>query len=175
MTATPWHTPPGTDEYEPYYATYIGRVPAGDFLANVRAQTPAVVSFFESLPPEKVEHAYAPGKWTMREVLGHLIDTERIFSYRALSFSRADPSPLPGFDQAAWKPEETYAGRSLASLVAEWQAVRHSFLAFAEGLPPAYLDRRGQASGRTFSVRALLWIPPGHAQYHLEHLREHYL
>ncbi|MDX1997617.1 MAG: DinB family protein, partial [Thermoanaerobaculia bacterium] len=116
-----------------------------------------------------------PGKWTIKEVLAHLIDTERVFGYRALHFARGDASPLPGFDQDAWSPTTWAAGRSLPSVLGEWQAVRRAFLAFAEGLDPELLDRRGIASGREFSVRAPLFIVVGHVEYHLAHLREHYL
>lgn len=175
MTTNPWLQPPAADEYDPYYGTYVSLVPPGDFLVKARAQLNRVTEFFSSLPAEKAEHAYAPGKWTIKEVLAHLIDTERVFGYRALHFARGDASPLPGFDQDAWSPTTWAAGRALPSVLGEWQAVRRALLAFAEGLDPELLDRRGIASGREFSVRAPLFIVVGHVEYHLAHLREHYL
>lgn len=167
--------PPAADEYDPYYSRYISRVPAGDFPTYLRRQVDDVVAFFGGIGPGQADFAYAPGKWTIKEVLGHLIDSERVFAYRALSFARSDPNPLPGFDQDVWAPPAACGRRSLDELIAEWILVRASTLALAEGLPADAPLRRGIASDKEISVRALLYVPAGHVNYHVEMVRERYL
>ena len=134
-----------------------------------------MAGLFGALSPAQADFAYAPGKWTVKEVLGHVTDTERVFAYRALSFARHDPSPLPGFDQDVWAGPAACGRRSVGDLLAEWMVVRAATVVLAEGLPEAAPLRRGRASDRDFSVRALLHVPPGHLNYHLEVLRERYL
>lgn len=167
--------PPAADEYDPYYSRYISRVPAGDFPACLRSQADDMATFFRGFSPAQGDFAYAPGKWTIKEVLGHLIDAERVFTYRALSFARRDPSPLPGFDQEVWVPPAACGRRSLDALIAEWLVVRASTLALAEGLPADAPLRRGIASDKEISVRALLYATAGHVNYHIEMVRERYL
>jgi hypothetical protein len=166
---------PASDEYDTYYARYVSRVPAGDFLAHLRGQVDQVAAVFGPLSPAQADFAYAPGKWTVKQMLGHLTDTERVFAYRALSIARGDPSPLPGFDQDRWAGPSACGRRSLADLLAEWMVVRASTVLLAEGLPADAPLRRGTASDRPFSVRALLYVSPGHVDYHLQVLRERYL
>jgi hypothetical protein len=167
--------PPSADEHDPYYSRYISRVPAGDFLAHLRGQADTVVRFFGPLSPEQGDFAYAPGKWTVKEVLGHLIDAERVFAFRALSIARQDPSPLPDFDQDVWVAPAACGRRSLPELVAEWTVVRAATVALADGLPAEAPLRRGIAAGKEISVRALLYVPVGHLDYHLDQLRARYL
>lgn len=166
--------PPAADEYDPYYVRYISRVPAGDLPAILRSQADDVAAFFGGFSPAQGDFAYAPGKWTIKEVLGHLIDTERVFTFRALSFARRDPSPLPSFDQDVWVAPAECGRRSLDELIAEWIIVRASTLAMAEGLPADAPLRRGIASDKQISVRALLYATAGHVNYHLEMVRERY-
>ncbi len=161
-------------EHEAYYAAYIDRTPDGPLVETMTAQIDDVDRTFRGLPAARAGYAYAPGKWTIREVLGHLIDTERVFGYRAVSFSRADPAPLPGFDQALWNPAGRYDERPIDGLVDEWIATRRATIAFAAALPAEAWDRAGIASGFSFTVRAALWILPGHVRYHLAHLAERY-
>ena len=167
--------PPGPDEYDPYYARYISRVPDGDLATTLRRQAQEVADFFTSFGPAQGDFSYAPGKWTVKEVLGHLIDTERVFAFRALSFARRDPHPLPSFDQDAWIPPSACSQRSLDALVAEWLVVRASTLALVDGLPPDAPLRRGVASDMAISVRALLYVPAGHVTHHIDAVRERYL
>lgn len=167
--------PPAADEYDAYYARYISKVPPGDFPAYLRRQVDEVAEFFGSFTAAQGDFAYAPGKWTVKDVLGHLIDTERVFAYRALSIARCDPSPLPSFDQDTWMAPAACARRSLEQLIAEWTAVRASTVALVEGLPPDAPLRRGVAADKPISVRALLYVPPGHVNYHFEVVRERYL
>lgn len=123
----------------------------------------------------KAGYAYEEGKWTIREVVGHITDTERVFTYRATAFSRGDSSPLPGFDQAEWTPRGEYNARSLAEVLAEWVATRDATIALVRAMPAAGLARHGVASGATLTALAALVIIAGHVEYHLRHLSEMYL
>jgi hypothetical protein len=165
---------PAAEEHDPYYAAYISRVPEGDLVAILQRQAEEVADWFGALTEAQAEFAYAADKWTVLEVLGHLTDAERVFAYRATSIARGDAAALPGFSQDDWMRERPFAGRSMASLLTEWLAVRAATVAFVEALPAGAESRRGTASGRPFSVRALLHVPPGHTDYHLAHLRECY-
>lgn len=165
---------PAADEHHPYYSAYIDRVPPGNLLDVLREQAAEVGDFFGALSPTQARFAYAPGKWTVQEVLGHLVDTERVFVYRAMSIAREDPAELPGYSQDEWMAPADFARRELAGLVAEWLVVRAATVVLAEGLPADAPLRRGIASGRPFSVRALLYVPPGHVVHHLGLLRERY-
>jgi hypothetical protein len=167
-------SPPDAGEHDPYYSAYISCVPPGDFLAMLQRQAHEVAALFGGLTPAQAAFAYAPDKWTLAEVLGHLIDTERVFVYRATSMARRDPSPLPGFSQDDWMPAAGFAGRPTSSLVTEWLAVRVATIAFTAALPAGAPMQRGVASGRGFSVRSLLYIPPGHVNYHLKLVHERY-
>lgn len=165
---------PDATEHDPYYLGYISRTPDGDLVQTLRTQIVDVERVFRHLPEERAAYTYAAGKWTLREVLGHLIDAERVFSYRAAHFSRGDTAPLPSFDQDAWLPAGDYERRPMTDVLDEWVAVRHATVAFAEALPEAGWTRRGVASERPFSVRSALWIIPGHVAYHLEHIERVY-
>lgn len=166
---------PGPDEYAPYYAGYITKVPEGDLLALLEAQVAEVRDLLGGLTPAQAGHAYAPGKWMVKEVLGHLTDTERVFSHRALSIARGDPVALPSWEHETWIAPARFGERPMASLLAEWTAVRRATLALLAGLPADTPTRRGTASGNPFSVRALAYVPPGHTIWHLEVLRARYL
>lgn len=173
MSSRPDRRPAAT-EYEAYYSSYIDRTPDGPLVETMTAQIAEVDRTFRGLSPERAGYRYAPGKWTIREVLGHLIDTERVFGYRAVSFSRADPAPLPSFDQALWNPAGRYDERPIGGLVDEWIATRRATIAFAAALPDEAWNRTGIASDFPFTVRAALWILPGHVRYHLAHLADRY-
>ena len=174
MTTTGYDRP-GADEFPPYYGTYINKLPAGDPLAIMAEQIPEVMTLLGALSKEKTAFAYAPGKWTIKQVVGHMIDTERVFTYRALSFARADASPLPSFDENAWMAPAQFDDRSLTSLVDEFVAVRRATIALLSGLPVEARTRRGIASGKEVSVRALAHILPGHVAHHLQVLKDRYL
>lgn len=167
--------PPGTDEYAPYYGRYIGLVPAGDLVEIMDAQAVAFSGFLDGLDEATATFSYAAGKWTLKEIVGHLTDTERVFVYRALSIARGDPSQLPGMDPDAWMPPARFQDRSLGGLAEEWAAVRQASLALLRGLPQGADLNRGSASGCPFSVRALVHVPPGHLEHHLAVIRERYL
>lgn len=172
--APPGARRPDPGEYFEYYGSYVARTPDGDLVATLREQVAVVTATFAPLDEGRASHRYAPGKWSVREVLGHLVDAERVFAHRAVHFARRDPSPLPSFEQDAWLPHARYDERSLASVLDEWCRAREATISLAAALPDEAWDQRGVASGRSFTVRAALWIIPGHVNYHLEHLRAHY-
>jgi uncharacterized damage-inducible protein DinB len=165
---------PTEDEYAPYYGTYVGRVPAGDVLELLARQLNDTAAFLATISPARAAHRYAPGKWSVKEVVGHLSDAERIFSHRALRFGRGDTTPLSSFDENRYVPESGADLLPLEDLAREFAAVRRSTLALFHGFPAAAWSRRGEASGKMVTVRALAWIIAGHEVHHLDVLRTRY-
>ena len=165
---------PGADESAPFYHGYIDKVPGEQIGEYLVAQLGEVERLLRPLDDAAARFRYAPQKWSVKEVLGHLCDAERVFAYRLLRFARADATPLPGFDENAYVTPAEFDARPLAELVREFQAVRSSTIALVEGLPSAAWGRRGQASGRDISTRALAYIMVGHVTHHLEVLRARY-
>lgn len=166
---------PSPGEYPPYYQTYLDLVPQGDVLRVLEEQLASALALLRGIGEGQAGDRYAPGKWSIKEVVGHLIDSERVFAYRALRFGRNDPTPLPGFEGDDYVREGGFDGRSLADLAAELSAVREASLALFRGLPEQALLRRGTASGRELAVRCFPWIIAGHERHHLEVIRERYL
>lgn len=163
-------------EYNEYYALYVRQVaPERDLLTALRKGQEETLSYFKGLPEDKWDYAYDTGKWTPKEVLLHLIDTERIFSYRALRFARKDATDLPGFDQDAYVPPSAAKNRSVDSLLKEYSDVRQSSIALFENLEETMLAQRGSGSGNTFSARALGFINAGHEIHHKRIIAERYL
>lgn len=169
-----WTIRPAEDEFAPYYGRYIGRVPQGDIVALLAEQLPAVLDLLDDVDEARASHRYEPGKWSIRQVIGHIADTERVMAYRALRIARGDRTPLPGFDENAFMTLAGFDERSLLSLVDEWATVRRATLALYEGLDPARAEERGTASDNPVSVRALAYIIHGHVEHHLAILRERY-
>ena len=166
---------PSADEYAEYYARYISKIPAaGDLVTIMIEQIASLNALLRPLDPVRAGYRYAPGKWTVREVLGHLIDVERVFGYRAASISRGDPAPLPSYDQDQWLPLGRYDERMMPDLLDEWEAARRANIALLRAMPVEALDRRGTASGVEMSARALIHIPVGHQNYHVDFLRDKY-
>jgi hypothetical protein len=166
---------PREDEYVPYYGKYIALVPDGDLVETLRAQIDQTLSLLRSIPEERASHRYAPGKWSIKEVVGHLADVERVMGYRALRIARGDVTPLPGFDENAYVPAANFDARSLASLTRELEAVRAATVAFLETLDAEAAARRGSANNNEISARALAYIIAGHERHHVGILRERYL
>jgi hypothetical protein len=166
---------PERTEAAAYYFTYIDQVPDGDICAILRAQLDDTTMLFETISEERSLGRYAPGKWSIRQVVGHLNDTERLFLARAFWFARGFDSPLPSFDQDIAVAAAASDERSLRSHVDEFRAVRASTLTFFDYLPHDAWLRRGMASGNPFSVRALAWLAAGHVMHHAKILRERYL
>lgn len=174
-TTTETRGRPEADEYAPFYAGYVARVPEGDVVEVLERQLDDVVRFFGEISAASEGHRYAPGKWSVREVVGHLADTERIMTYRALRIARGDATPLAGFDENAYIPPAGFDGRPLASLAEEWAAVRRATLPLFRHLDAEAWTRRGTANDNAVSVRALAHIIAGHTEHHLEILRTRYL
>ncbi len=166
---------PEPSEYVPYYETYLSKVPKGDLLKLLEDQRRETQQLLAGLSEAKALHRYAPGKWSIKEVVGHLMDSERVFCYRALAFGRADANPLPGFDEKAWVPPGRFDGRALKDLAAELDAVRRATIALFSGLNADALARHGTANNNPITVRALAWIIAGHERHHVGIVRERYL
>jgi hypothetical protein len=168
-------SPPAADEFGQPYAGYVSKVPAGeDILALLTRQQADVAARFRAVPESRGAHRYAPGKWSVKEVVVHLSDVERIFAYRALRVARGDETPLPGFDENRYAPASGADAQPLAALVTEWVDVRQASLALFRHLPREAWTRRGTASDHPISVRALAWIMAGHVTHHLGTLEQRY-
>ena len=165
---------PADSEYAEFYRTYVARVPDGDILKTLGEQVEATCALVEGAGEAKAGHRYAPGKWTVREVIGHLSDAERVFAYRAMRFARADETALPGFDETEYVPAGEFEKRSLASVIDEFRAVRAATVALYNGLPAEAWSRSGPANRNPVSVRALVWIAAGHELHHRALLEERY-
>lgn len=166
---------PETDEYGAFAAGYVSRVPEGGLVGLLRTEGRATVRLLEGLSEAEADHAYAPGKWTIKEVVGHLTDAERVFAYRALRFGRGDETELAGMDENAYVPPARFGDRTLRSLLGEFEAVRGATVRLFAGLPPEAWLHRGVASGALVSVRALACIIVGHERHHRAVLEERYL
>lgn len=166
---------PQADEHAPYYGKYVGRVPEGDLTSVLREQVLETAALLRTVSPDRADFAYEPGKWTVKEVVGHMVDVERVMAFRALWFARGDDTGLPGFDENAWAAQAGSARRTLPDLLEELQVVRSSTIHLARHLSPEALARRGSANGTPVSVRALFYIIAGHERHHVELLRERYL
>jgi hypothetical protein len=173
--AKPVYARPAATEYAAFYAGYIAGVPDGDLLQILSAQRHETAELLERLPEERGNYAYAPGKWALKEVVGHIADAERVFSYRALRFARGDETELAGFDENKWVPQSGATARTLSDLAGELGQVRGATLSLLAHLPADVVMRRGTANGNPVTVRAIAWIIAGHERHHLRILRERYL
>ncbi len=168
-------TAPDRTEYANYYLPYVEKVAGNDVMKVLAGQPGEVLPVLESVSEERSLHRYAPDKWSIRQVLSHMNDTERLFSFRAFWFARGLSDPLPSFDQDhaigfAGADERAWAGH-----LEEFKAVRGATLALFENLPSEAWMRRGVASGNPFTVRALAYICAGHVAHHMQVLRDRYL
>lgn len=166
---------PGVDEYAPYFATYVERIGDGDVLEVLRRQVGETATLLAGLSERDAEYRYAEGKWSIKEVVGHVADTERVMVYRAVCFARGEQAPLPGFDENEYVRHAKFGARTLAELVAEFRAVRAATIPFFAGLDAEELRRRGRANDRPYSVRAVAFIVAGHERHHRTILEERYL
>lgn len=162
-------------EYNPFYGTYIEALGEVDLLAMLKRQSKNFPKFIASIPSEKLTYAYGEGKWTIAEVLVHILDTERVFQYRALRFARKDETPLPGFDQDAYVPHSEANKRSKKELIKEYKAIRRSTIAMFKTFDVDTLGRKGVGSNSPMSVAALGFIMCGHQKHHRNIIRERYL
>ena len=174
MTA-PSATRPLAGEYTAYFGSYIDEVPDGDVIAVLEAGIGSTRRALATVTEQRAGFRYAKGKWSIKEVIGHLSDTERIFTYRLLTFARGDGGPLPGFDENSFTPAQESDRVPFAWLLDEFTSVRAATLALLKVLPPAAWERGGVASGNPLSARAAAWIIAGHEIHHRRVLEERYL
>lgn len=166
---------PNANEYNPYYETYVGKVGEGNIQTILSQQAQDIAAFFRGLSAERWDYRYAEDKWTIKEVLLHIIDTERIFAYRALRVGRGDSTPLPGFDQDPYVITSGANARTAESLVAEFEAVRAASLALFKHLPAKAWEELGTASDSPTTPLALAYIIAGHELHHVKIIKERYL
>jgi hypothetical protein len=166
--------PPSADEYAPYFRRYVELVPPGEILAVLADGARDTRALLGSLPEARSRFRYAPGKWSVREVVGHLSDTERVLAYRMLRVARGDATPLAGFDENAYVAAAGFDARSMDDLLDEMYAVRHATLLLVRSLTPESAPRTGTANDQTVSARALAWIIAGHELHHRRILEERY-
>ena len=158
-----------------YFHRYINLVSEDDLMISFKNQTPAMVEFFQKIPRDKIDYAYAEGKWTIREVLQHIIDAERIFSYRALSFARKDAGPLPGFDENKFAETAKAGKRDWNELIDEFKTVRKSTEYLYGSFDDEQLNSGGIASGNPNYVLGFAYITIGHTLHHMKIIKERYL
>ncbi|AJY75406.1 DinB family protein [Paenibacillus beijingensis] len=166
---------PSSEEYNPYFTGYISLVPEGNVTEHIASQLQVTTDLLSSLTDNEAVYRYAPEKWSLKEVIGHVTDTERVMSYRLLRISRGDTTPLPGFDQDELMKGAQYHEWSVSDLLQDYAAVRRATLTLLRGIPEEAWLRTGTVSDRNCSARALAYIIAGHELHHLNVIREKYL
>ena len=166
---------PDRSEHAEYYGRYIDLVPDGDVLVTLREQLGDTLSLLMNVSADRETYRYAEGKWSVREVVAHLIDTERVFAFRALAMARADGVDLPGMEQDEWAAASGADDRELADLGQEWAALRRANIHMFAAMDEETAKRVGRASGYEFSVRSFPWIIAGHELWHRHLLERDYL
>ncbi len=165
---------PKENEYPPFYVGYVARVPETDILEALREQSKELRRVADSVGPDRERFRYAPEKWSLREIFGHLVDAERFFGHRAFCISRSDPNPLPGFDENLYVSRSSYDSRPLAELVKDFTLLREANSRHLENLEAAAWPREGVANGAKITVRGLAYVMTGHVRHHLAVLGERY-
>ena len=166
---------PQPNEYSAYAAAYVSKVPNGPVIEVLEYLKESTYNFFSRMTDAQAEYAYAEGKWTLKQVLGHMIDTERVFGFRAFCFSRGDKNPLPGFEQDNYVNAATFEGRSIQSLANEFKIVREANVYLYSSLSDEQSLLFGTANGNPVSVRALVYMTAGHELHHLDIVKEKYI
>ncbi|MEO6051564.1 MAG: DinB family protein [Pyrinomonadaceae bacterium] len=166
---------PETNEFAPYYNNYISLVEGDNVLPVLDAQPSQLRAIFSQVPEEKGTFAYAEGKWTVKELLSHIIDGERMFAYRILRIARGDETPIEGFEQDGYIENSNANNRSFAALIEEFDLQRRSNMLMLNNLSDEGSRRMGTASGFAISSRAIAYIMAGHVEHHLRILSERYL
>ena len=165
---------PAATEYDTAFERYVSRVPEDDALPALQRQPAVLSATVGSLSPERAGYRYAPGKWSVRELIGHVTDTERIFGYRALCVARGEAAPLPGFEQVDYAAHAGHDRYTLPELLDEFEAVRRANVSMLSHLDETAVLRIGKANGLPISVRALAYIMVGHVRHHLGVLGDKY-
>jgi uncharacterized damage-inducible protein DinB len=166
---------PEADEFDPYYERYVSLVAGGDIISKLSEQILGTRNLLAEINTEKADFRYAEGKWSVKELVGHMIDTERIFAYRALRIARGDETPIEGYEQDDYIKNAEFAKCSLADLAEEFMLVRKANVLMFRNLSETAWHRRGTANNKEISVRALAYISAGHEIYHVNILKERYL
>lgn len=166
---------PAADEYAPYYETYLKTSSETDALPMLAEQLRETPALLRKISEETASRTNEPGKWSVKEIVGHIVDCERVMAYRALRFARNDSTDLPGFDQDPYMVAANFNNRSLASLIDEYTHVRQSTLDLFRPISDEACLRRGRADGKFVTVRALAWIIACHERHHMKILRVRYL
>jgi len=166
---------PTKEEYGGHFDTYINAVPEGNIVDILAEDLKSTSEFLSDLPLEKAEYRYAADKWTIKEVIGHIADTERIMSYRLLRIARGDSTPLPGFDQDEYMKHVNFNASSLTDLIADYIAVRKATLTLVQSLADEAWARTGTASNSVMSVKALAYVIAGHGIHHIRIVKDRYL
>ncbi|WP_369994894.1 DinB family protein [Winogradskyella sp.] len=164
-----------TEEYHPYYEGYINKATSIGIKEGLQTNLKEIMDFLSKLPKEKEDYAYAKGKWTVKDILLHIIDAERVFAYRALRIGRGDETPLAGFEQDDYVEQGKAANRSFESLIEEYESVRKATISLFKSFDDKTLLLMGKASGSSVSVRALGYIITGHENHHMQVIKERYL
>jgi hypothetical protein len=168
-------TRPARDEYAPDYEGYVSLVPAGDVVDALERQIEGTLALLRSVPEGRANDAYEPGKWSVKELVGHLTDSERVFTYRALRVARGDRTPLPGYEQDDYVRAADFNARSLADIASDFERVRAATVSLFRSFDAEAWRRRGIANDNEVSARALAYIIAGHELHHINILRERYL
>ena len=165
---------PGPDEYASFYGDYINKLDTDDILAHLKRQGLEIMHFLRGLSEEQGDFRYEPGKWSVKEVVGHLIDTERLFAFRGLWFARGDQQDQPGMDENSWAAVSNAGQRSMPELWREQHVARTDHVYLLKGLDEQAAARWGTADGSQLTVRAIPWIIAGHERHHLDVLYNRY-
>ena len=168
-------TKPQETEYAAYYGKYVSLVPDADIVNTLTKQMNDTLAAWRAVPADKADHRYAPGKWSTKEMMAHVVDTERIMAYRALRIARGDKTPLPGFEQDGFISNTDWSGQTIADLADEFEAVRKSNLHLFRSFTDSAWKQAGTASDNPITARALAYIIAGHELYHQEILQNRYL
>lgn len=166
---------PSVEEYAPFYKRYIELAPEGAILAHLAQQKDASLAWMEQVPTDKWDYRYEPNKWSLKEIWVHLMDTERVFTYRAMRISRKDATPLPGFDHNGFVPNSGASARSVASIHQEYDLLRQSTIQLFNNFSDEMWAQLGNASDHPISVRALAYLVAGHELHHINIMEERYL
>jgi hypothetical protein len=166
---------PSPSDLSKYYQSYLHYIPEDDLLQVLKEQKKVFEDFLGSVSPDKEIFRYAEGKWMLKEVVGHLCDTERILSYRALRISRNDKTPMSGFEENEYTPNSNYKDRTLKNIAEELLAVRSATILLFENMSEEMFDRKGIANNNEVSVRAILFFIVAHARHHMGVIKERYL
>ena len=166
---------PVTGEFAPHFDGYVAHVPETDIIAVLREQANEVRDLIKEIPEDRAGFRYGPDKWSVREVLGHLADCERVMSYRATCLARGEQSELPGFDENEYVRTANFDGWTLTELAAQFENLREANVSIFEHLDPEAWERKGIVNSNSITVPAIAWVMAGHVRHHIQILKERYL